>query len=253
MEEGAGVEAAERRRPPSLPRRLLLYGLLLAVSFFIGIQLFNLVIMPAFVGHRKEVEVPNLVGKEYAAAERQLARASLKLGDVQRRHDARKPGTILAQHPAGGLRVKIGREVALVVGLGQAASAVPTLRGQSQRNAQMALESAGLSPGETLVIPSETTPRDEVVATEPPAGSPAPGGAPVHLLVSAGGMGHAWMMPDLKQMDAGEVERRLTEAGFAVEVESRGGVGRGRHRIVDHLPAPGARVRPGDRIVLYTG
>jgi eukaryotic-like serine/threonine-protein kinase len=249
---GARAALLRRRRSRSPLGKLLLYGLLLAVSFVIGIQLFNLVIMPAFVGHRKEVSVPDLAGKEIGAAEVLLSRVGLLLGDVQRRNDPRATGTILAQHPAAGLSVKTGRAVAVVVSLGEAASAVPALQGQSQRNARMALESAGLSPGEIDAISSETISSDAVVATEPAVGAPAPRGAAIAMLVSTGGTAAAWMMPDLKGMDAAEVERRLTEAGFTVETEQRGGVGRGRHRIVDTQPAPGARVLAGDRIVLVT-
>ena len=64
---------------------------------------------------------------------------------------------------------------------------VPRLDGQSMRNARLELETAGLNLGEIVSIPSQSVPPDVIIATEPSAGSTAPRGTPVNLLVSTGG------------------------------------------------------------------
>jgi beta-lactam-binding protein with PASTA domain len=238
---------------PSPIRRLTIYGMILIVSFFIGVQLFNLVIMPAFVGHRDEVRVPDLTDKDVATAEAALAEAGLKLGDARQRYDPRPSGTIVDQHPDPLTLVKTGRTVAVIVSRGEAGGLVPSLEGQTLRNARLSLESAGLSLGEVVTVPSDQVSKDAIIATEPASGANAPKGTPVNVLVSQGGYGRAYVMPNLNGRDALEVQAALQQAGFTVQIEGRGGgFFTGRRRVTDHVPAPGARAFPGATITLYT-
>ena len=252
-EDLGDTEPARPRRKDPFWLKPVVYGLLLVASLIIGVQIFNFVIMPAFVGHRDEVTVPDLAGKDVETAEALLVRAGLKLGDTRQRHDARPAGTIVAQHPGAGSSVKGGRTVAVIVSRGEAAGVVPRLDGQSMRNARLELETAGLNLGEIVSVPSQSVPQDVIIATEPSAGSTAPRGTPVNLLVSTGGSSRTYVMPDLRGRDASEVEISLREAGFTVEVAD-GGIRlfRGRRLVVDHQPAPGTRVTAASHITLHT-
>jgi serine/threonine-protein kinase len=248
------MESQSIHRPTSpggrgVIRSLLMYAVLIFGAFLAGAFLFNAVIMPAFVGHREEVRVPNLIGKDLAKAEALLSKAGLKLGDTRQRHDPRPGGTIIFQQPPGGAAVKQDRAVAVVLSLGEKRSEVPDLKGETLRSARTALESAGLTLGQVFKIPSDDVEGETIIATEPSAGSPAARGVVVNLLLSSGRRGSGYMMPDLRGMEAAEVESRLTEGGFRVEWHSAGIPSRHR-RVVEQDPLPGARVWPGSTIRL---
>jgi serine/threonine-protein kinase len=204
------------------------------------------------VGHKDEVHVPDLTGKDLDAAEKLLAQNSLILGETRQRHDPKPAGLIVGQHPPAGSAVKGGRSVAVVVSLGEEGGVVPKLSGETLRNARLSLESAGLTLGEEVQVNSETADKDAIIASEPAENAHAPRGAAVSVLVSRGWPSQAYIMPDLKGLDSIEMERRLTEAGFLVEVEMTGVRSRGRRGIVNHEPAPGARIQVGERITLFS-
>jgi len=246
-----GRRAKKKRKTPWL-WKFVVYAFLLFAAFGLGALLFNSVIMPAFVGHSDEVKVPNVTGKELNAAEALVARAGLRLGETRRRHDPRPAGTVIAQHPDAGTEVKSRRSVILVVSLGEQGATVPDLTGESMRNVELALRQVDLEVGDVFKVPSRRVDADAVIATEPPAGAAAAKGSAVNVLMSSGASSPGYLMPDLRGLDAVEVERRLRDVGFDVSVTSRGGLFGGRRRISDHVPEPGARVWPGRTVTLYT-
>ncbi len=251
---GRARRSERRARKQKTPWMLqfVVYGFLMFAAFGLGALLFNSVIMPAFVGHKDVVKIPDVIGKEAPVAEALVTKAGLTLGETRRRHDARPAGTVIAQHPAPGTSVKNRRSIILVVSLGEQGSTIPDLTGENMRNVDLALRQADLVVGDVYTVPSSSVDANAVIATDPPAGSGAAKGTAVHVLMSAGTAAQGFQMPDLRGLEATEMERRLLDVNFRVAVESRGGIPGGRRRISDHVPEPGARVMPGQKITLYT-
>lgn len=63
--------------------------------------------------HTSEVAVPNIVGKDYLAAETALADAGLNVRKRASRPTADKPNVVLDQLPRAGVIVKVGQTVAV--------------------------------------------------------------------------------------------------------------------------------------------
>ena len=210
----------------------------------------NAVLMPAFVHHGEEVEVPEVRGKSLPDAVQSVTGAHLVVRDTLERMSPVVPrGQVIDQHPRPGLKVKPERGVLLLVSQGGMATLVPDLAGQTLRFARLSLGREGYSLGDVLRIPSARVARNFVIASDPPAGRNLDPGSPVHLLVSDGPEHGTWIMPDLRGKDLDLTAERLSGAGFTAVVD--GGGLWGSDRIRATLPPPGALVAVGDTIRLY--
>lgn len=236
-----------------LGRRVLRTGGGIFLGFLAAVLLFNLVIMPRFVRHGNEIEVPDLVGRPIAEAGARLAQAGLAVRDTLERPSATvRASYVLDQEPSGGSRIKPGRSVLLVVSRGMGERTVPDVAGQSKRYASLSLSQEGYELGDVVRVPSSTVPRDIVVASDPGAGETLSPGARVSLLVSNGPEREVWVMPELAGQDPELVADKLRFAGFPVVVE--GADQQFRYvplRIRGTYPPPGHTVAEGDTIRIY--
>lgn len=129
------------------------------------------------------ISVPSLRGVVQDKAAKQLQDANL---DVQVRPvpSAEPPGTVIAQSPARGAKVKAGTTVTLNVSKGTGLVAVPSVRGMTERKARSVLRAAGFDPF-TVLFPSEL-PAGTVIAQDPPRGAEVKKGTRVRINVSKG-------------------------------------------------------------------
>lgn len=100
------------------------------ICFLGGYSLLNFVLMPHWVGHGKEVTVPDLQNKSLAQAEALLRDAGLFYAVVGEQYDSRVPsGYVLIQDPVAGMMTKPGRQVLLTLSKGEERVSVPSLVG----------------------------------------------------------------------------------------------------------------------------
>ena len=138
------------------------------------------------------VNVPNLVGQPVEIAAAVLGKPGLALGDRSRRESDAAAGTVIAQSPVAGTRVKRGTNVDVTIAT-SALVAVPDLTGETPRDAARLLRRAQLGlgqegqresearPGTVIrqsLAPGTRVPRETLVnilvATAPPAQVPPP-------------------------------------------------------------------------------
>jgi len=223
-----------------------------ALALLVTVVLFNAVIMPRFVRHGREVEVPDVTAVSLAEARQKLADAGLAVRDtVMRSSPSVGAGMILDQTPRAHMEVKPDRGVGLVVSQGVAERRVPRTSGQSLRSARLTLGNAGYERGDVIYVPSDAVARNFVVASDPPAGDRAMPGDKVHLLVSSGPRRPEWVMPDLAGQELQLTADRLNFAGFAAVITREEGRWFGLARVRTTDPGPGAVVAEGDTIRLY--
>ena len=129
------------------------------------------------------VEIPNLVGLTAADARGRLR--GLGLRSTQRPIESERPkGTVVAQSPAAGRKVREGGIVVLTVSTGPAQISVPNVVGLDEAAARASLESAGF---QVQVVDEPTTdPAQDgiVVGQTPAAGSPGSQGSVVTVTVA---------------------------------------------------------------------
>lgn len=130
------------------------------------------------------VAVPNVVGMAEADAVAALQAVLLVPASSQASDPTVPVGNVIAQDPSGG-EVEQGSTVNISVSTGPGETAVPDVVGQKERSATSQLESAGF----TVAVEQAadlTVPSGDVISQSPGAGSTAPPGSTVTIVVSTG-------------------------------------------------------------------
>ena len=192
---------------------------------FIRIVLLSLVLLTValvsaltamhFAIHGREVVVPNLVGMTPVEAERASLADGLQI-EVQREYYSPNipEGRIMSQLPLPGTKAKRGFQVRVARSLGPQRVAIPDITGQTPRAAQLNLERRGLDLGTTAMLPSPSTPADQVLAQSPPANASGVSAPRISLLVSTAPQTPAFLMPNFVGQPLGAATNLLQAAGM---------------------------------------
>ncbi len=133
----------------------------------------------------KQIEVPDVVGLDTAAAKAEIKGVKLSPGEITEMENDVASGTVLSQDPVAGSQVDQGSMVNLTVSSGPPLTTIPEVKDQSAADAQAALEAEGL-----VVDVQEKTnvniPAGNAVKTDPAAGTEVQAGSNVSLIVSKG-------------------------------------------------------------------
>jgi serine/threonine-protein kinase len=165
-----------------------------------------------------QVDVPNVVEQLFADAERLLEAQGFEVVRVDEEvADANQVDRVIRQDPEGGVRVDEGSEIELVVGT-QNLLEIPDLTGSTPDLAEQTLRQLGFT-GPLSQVPEDNDDVEEnqIIRTEPPAGTEAAANAPITLIIS-GGPGQV-AVPQIATgngaCDVNEAFGVLDEAGFA--------------------------------------
>ncbi|HET9674380.1 MAG TPA: PASTA domain-containing protein, partial [Gaiellaceae bacterium] len=164
-----------------------------------------------------QTEVPDVVGQSRDEAVAALARADLepKIVEVYSEKDT---GTVTAQNPKGGEKVKVGTRVQINVSRGVKPLTIPSVVGQPYESVASALEGAGFKVVRTNVESDQ--PAGTVVDQNPASGQSAPAGTTVTLSVSKGPVES--QVPDVSSQAEDDAITTLEAAGFQVDVQREG-------------------------------
>ena len=185
------------------------------VILYLLLLLIDRVIMPIVVHRGGTCAVPNLIDLSLQEADSLLAEAGLSLQVWAEEYDpAKSPGAILSQIPPPGSKIKEGRTVKVKVSRAEEAVLVPKLKGISIRQAELLLAQVGLKLGEINWIPSDSFPKDVVIASTPSSEVSVPSGIFVNLEVSLGMEPDTVEVPDLVGMNLEESKKILREIGL---------------------------------------
>lgn len=198
----------------------------------------------------REVQVPDLVGRDVNEATQALAELGLTLRvDENRRAHARvAAGRIMQQEPPAGVQARRQRSVRVWLSAGSRASTVPGLVGQTERTARSRLDQDGLAVGVVSEFRSTEYATDAVVAQAPAASARAD---EVSLLVNRGEQAPSFVMPDLIGVNGERAAEVLRARGFRVSIVGQQpypGVPPGT--VVRQQPAGGFQLGPSVAISL---
>ena len=193
-------------------RRAMPYLIAAALGFTSAYVVAAVAIFPAD-GGPDDVTVPSLTGMTIGDATKRLDKAGFKLKQGEARpSEGAPPGTIIEQSPLGGALANPGTTVSVVTSAGQKEVVVPETRGLTRRDAERALEGAGLSVGAVQQQSSDSA-RGTVLATAPQAGAKVPAGA-VTLILSSGPA--SVTLPNVVGRSYGDARSALEQIGLLV-------------------------------------
>jgi beta-lactam-binding protein with PASTA domain len=167
--------------------------------------------------HGQEVAVPAIVGLAPAEAERKLAPLGLPI-DIERQYYSPQipAGRIMSQLPLPGTKVRRGWSVRAAQSLGPMKIAIPDVKGESERAAELNIERRGLDVVSRAEIQISDVPADQVLAQSPPANATQIAAPKISLLVAEAADPVAFVMPSFVGQPLGSVSRAVQDAGFRV-------------------------------------
>lgn len=131
--------------------------------------------------------VPDVVGMDRSHSETAINAAGLVVGASSAEHsDAIPKGSVMRQHPAGGVVTARGTAVTLCVSKGIETVLVPSVVGQPLSSARWTIWLSGLFMGDVSEQYSIFYEKGLIIEQEPPAGSAAPPGHHINFVVSKG-------------------------------------------------------------------
>ena len=156
-------------------------------------------------------------------------------------------GRVISQNPLGGVGVPQGSAVALVISLGPANVAVPTVAGLTQAAATTAITTAGLTVGVITQV-SSLTPAGIVISSTPAAGTPVAPLSAVALLISTGPAQVA--VPTVAGLTQAAATTAITTAGLTVGVITQVSSLTPAGSVISSNPVAGTLVAPLSAVAL---
>jgi beta-lactam-binding protein with PASTA domain len=233
-----------RERLEWVSRMALLVFILAAAAFLSAITAMRIAI------HGREVNMPNLVGKNVSEANGLLHSRGLVLRVADRVYSELPINVVVKQTPPPGMLMKVSQQAHVVLSLGQRQLQIPLLEGNSLRVSRIELLRAGLQVGEVSSVTTPDEPVDTVMlqTPRPGAGAATPR---VDVLVSAGTRDPAYVMPHLVGLNEADAQHRLDVAGLRRKVNYVSAPQWPHGAVVDQTPLAGLRI-PGSITIELT-
>jgi len=233
-----------RERLEWVSRMALLVFILAAAAFLSAITAMRIAI------HGREVNMPNLVGKNVAEANGLLRTRGLVLRVADRIYSELPINVVVRQSPPPGMLMKVSQQAHVVLSLGQRQLQIPLLEGNSLRASRIELLRASLQVGEVSGITTSDEPADTVMlqTPRPGAGAATPR---VDVLVSAGPRDVAYVMPHLVGLNEVDAQHRLDVAGLRRKVNYVSAPQWPHGAVIDQTPLSGQRI-PGSATIDLT-
>ncbi len=197
------------------------------------------------------VTVPDVVGLTQDEAVKAIEAADFKVGDVrQAQSDQVKEGEVAAQSPHGGVRVREGSEIDIVVSSGEPLIEVPDVVGASQDEAITVLRAAGLNTRTTMET-TTTVEAGQVLDQSPSAGEKVGRGTTVGLVVAEAPAKPSLIeVPDIAGFTRQDAETTLVDLGLKAVIAESPNDSIAEGVVITQLPAAGQKVNPGQSVAL---
>jgi beta-lactam-binding protein with PASTA domain len=194
------------------------FNILLGAMAMLAVALVSAFITMRLAIHGREVKVPNLAGLSLSDASKKASSMGLRLNLENRFYSADvTPGTVLAQSPAAGTRVRREWAVRVTESLGPQQVAIPDVVGQSERAASVNVRRLSLDLGTVahLAVPGEA---GMVLAQTPNANAVGVDRPRVSVLLSAEEeeQSEGFVMPSLTGLTLAGAAARAAAVGLHV-------------------------------------
>lgn len=206
----------------------------------------------AVIHSRAVVMVPDLNGKTVGEALTLLSPSHLGLIKDGEQFDKRFPsGTVVRQNPNAGMMVREGHMIKITLSQGGETLFVPDLTGQPLRNAQTALQNAGLGIGEVEHRPSLRFEKDQVMMTDPPANAVVSKNGLVNVVLSDGPpASDVLLAPDFVGKTLDEVKRWGAEHQIPITVKEESDISKTTGEILMQSPVIDSPLHPGESLTV---
>lgn len=197
----------------------------------------------------KYVEVPKLIDLNVEEAKKILEERGLKLKIAGKEYSSTyEEGKIIKQMPSPGQKLEKGREVKVVISLGERPVNVPDLIGKSELEAGQILGELGLRIGNVSYEYSDEIPEDRIMKQSPTPGSKVPKGSAVDIVISKGI--EVVIVPDVTGLSLEKAKELIKKAGLTFEIIEEESETYEKGKVIRQSPSPGDNAKKGDKVLL---
>ena len=212
----------------------------------------NFTVLPRIVHRNTVVQTPDVRGMTVEGADLALGGRGLVAERTRARaHPTIPAGMILEQEPPAGNPIRSGRRVRVVVSSGPPAGGVPQLAGLSFRQAEITLQRENFRLGRVSRLTRREINAPTVLYQNPPSGRVLRKGRPVDLVVAEPAPPRLLCVPDLRGAPVYLARQKVADAGCVLApIVYERAAGSEPNLVLRQTPAPGHRIREGERIEL---
>ena len=169
------------------------------IIFILLVIFFDKIVMPLYIHHNKEVILPDVIEKKYSEAKNILESKGFKvIVEDKKPVDTMPPDIILIQNPSPNSVVRKGRRVYVTLSTIANPVIVPSLIGDSEREAEIKINNSKLEIGLIERDFSSFFPEGVVINQSPLSGTKARKGELVNITVSIGKSPDEIIVPDIE-------------------------------------------------------
>ena len=250
MEEKYSPKPEAKRRAEWM--RYGLYALAVLSALVLLLVVFNLLIMPWYVGLNDSVRVPDVVNKGLVEATKAIeARGLYVQVSGEYYHKSIPAGRVISQLPYPNAEVKEGRRIYLAVSKGQETLRMPSLRGLTLREARIILMKSGLELDEVEYEYNDSVRANLIARQSIPGEKAISTGQKVNIVVSLGPEIVYVTMPDLFGLPLETAEQMLMSKGLVLGmITTLKNETFLPNTVIEQIPQSGDSVATGTRIDL---
>jgi len=189
--------------------------------------------------------VPAVVGENLQDASANVQNAGFSPNIIQVTN-SKKAGTVIHQDPQPGTKAKEGSSVTLTVSTGPGSTTVPSVSGESQKQAEKMIKQALLKVGRVQTVTSDTIPAGEATRTDPGAGVSVPVNSAVTLFISKGQP--LVTVPNVIGFSQSGAESTLQGDGFTVSSSTQVSSTATAGTVISQFPDGNTSVAPGSNV-----
>ncbi len=228
---------------------LFKYGMITILAVVMCFFAMDKIIMPLYVGHGNDVEMPDVTQRDYAEAIVILHTAGFRVVKESKYDPYARPGIVISQKPIPFNIVKEGRTINLTVSLGRQKVLMPNIMGISARDAELKLLESGLKPGEVDYSPS-SFPEGTVISQQFENPMELEKGTKVSFAVSTGAEKENVKMPNTVNKSISVAINMVRKLGLIVgQSFARVQNDLLPNTVLVQMPNAGQTVSPGDTVL----
>ena len=225
---------------------------LLMILIALGVGAYN-VFSSVTANNNKEVQVPNIVGKNVEDAKKQLQDLNLVLVEGDTETSKEPEGTILRMNKDAGTMVKEKSEIRVIVSGGETKLKMPDLEDYDIDHAKPILKSLGLEITSTSEKFSDSVPYGQIMSQSPKKDTQISTGDEITVVVSKGPEIKLTTVPNVISLDTEVAKSRLGDAKLKVTVEEKVTQTESENGKVLSQSSEGAKVEQGTPITIVVG
>ncbi|OPJ65547.1 Stk1 family PASTA domain-containing Ser/Thr kinase [Clostridium chromiireducens] len=231
--------------------KIIIGAVLLCILVGIGVTAFKM--FSSSAPSTKEVQVPNVVGKNLDDAKKELEALKLVLVEGGTEASDEPQGTVIKMNKEAGSMVKENSEVRVIVSGGATKLKMPDVQYYDIDAAKTILNSLGLKISDQSESFSDNVPKGQIISQSPKKDTEITTDDKITVVVSKGPEIKLTTVPSVKGLDSDAAKGKLEDAKLKVAIVTQETQNESENGIVLAQSIEGSKVEQGTSVTITIG